>query len=390
MFKNICIIPNEQSFPTDIGFIAENLLYYENVNVIAESNTLPVLINNCGVDVLIELLTNRNLKIFVRDSLLAIESHQHPYGNLNDVALVSSPTLTKEEHIFRGLFASTGRRGYSKRTAQRILPFIESINYENSIPELVRTDLKDKDYIKQVIIDTIKYYNPEITIRAEEFDYKFEKIENKYLFYSNLDYAEINKRIPNNPDGKIINPTSLMLNITETRGDMHLSSLLNAEIATTAIHSELMKIKFHEIYKKTSKSTSDLFQFNDFTLANGHAIRETINDGDKNFEDFFKVLDKAEKFKDWLKNIDDDKNIVREYYEAVSKETWIDKLPGKSFRWSFFTGAGLLLDALATGGIGTAVGLGLSAGDAFLLDKVAKGWKPSVFIDKNLKPFIEK
>jgi hypothetical protein len=44
---------------------------------------------------------------------------------------------------------------------------------------------------------------------------------------------------------------------------------------------------------------------------------------------------------------------------------------------------------LATGGIGTAVGLGLSVGDAFLLDKIIKGWKPNVFVENELKNFVE-
>jgi len=174
----------------------------------------------------------------------------------------------------------------------------------------------------------------------------------------------------------------------ETRGDMHLASDLNAEIATTGIQTSLMKLKFHDIYRRTTKSSTDLFQFNDFILSKGHAISEVINNGDKNFDDFFSVLDKADKFKDWLKNIGDDKDIIREYHAAVTKGTWIDKLPSKSLRWSFFTGADLLADIIATGGVGTAIGLGLSLGDEFLLDKVLKGWKPNVFVENELKKLV--
>lgn len=389
MFKTICIKPNELSFPTDIGFIAENLLYYENVQVIAGSDTLPLLISNCGVETIIELLTNRNFKILVRENLLCVSSRQSNLGQpLNDVLLVTANSLNKEEMIFRGIYKASGRRGYSKRITQKLLPHIDTIKYQSNICDLVREDLNNSDYIKQTIIDTIKFYNPKLTLRSEEIEYDFVKTDEGYLFKTNLNYIHINKNIPNNPDGKIINPTAIMLNVLETRGDMHLASELDAEIATTAINSTLMKIKFHDIYKRTTKSTNELFQFNDFTLSNGHAIREVINNGDKNFHDFFAVLDKADKFKDWLKNIGDDKSIIQEYHAAVIKETWVDKLPPKTLRWSFFTGAGLLAEILATGGIGTLIGLGLSAGDEFLLDKVLKGWKPNVFIDKVLKNFI--
>jgi hypothetical protein len=205
-----------------------------------------------------------------------------------------------------------------------------------------------------------------------------------------LNYEEINKHIPNNPDGKMISSTRLILNIQETRGDMHLAAALDAEIATTPINMHLMRLKFKNIYQKSQKSSDDLYQFNDFILDNGHAIREAINSGEKNFNDFLTILEKAAKFKDWLKKVDDDQNIIKEYYKAVTRETWVDKLPGKSFRWAFFTGLGLAMDAAGAGGIGTAIGLGLSVGDNFLLDKVLKGWKPNVFIDNELKGLIGK
>lgn len=81
--------------------------------------------------------------------------------------------------------------------------------------------------------------------------------------------------------------------------------------------------------------------------------------------------------------------MLKEYYKSTSKETWIDKLPGKGFRWSIFTGLGMALDVVATGGLGTVSGLALSAGDAFLFDKAVGGWKPNTFINKNVKKFLK-
>jgi hypothetical protein len=171
---------------------------------------------------------------------------------------------------------------------------------------------------------------------------------------------------------------------------MHIASSLNAEIATNPINTQLMKLKFNDIYEKSTKSSDEIFQFNDFTLDRAHAIREVINSGEREFKDFLAILNKADEFRSWLHNIEDDKSIIKEYHSAVTSETWVDKLPGKSLRWSFFTGLGVAIDLLGAGGIGTASGIVLSAGDAFLLDKVAKGWNPSVFVDKELKKLTDK
>lgn len=390
MFQKICIIPSGSAFPTDIGLIAENLLYYQNVNIVSVPDTIPILINNCGIDTLIELLTNRNLRILFRQNILGVASRQNRMGQtITDVTLVSSPNLTTEEMIFRGVYSATSRRGYSKRVANKLLPHVDSIKYQDNICDIVRDDLNNKEYFKNAIIDIIKFYQPSLSLRPEEIDYDFIKRESGFIFVSNLNYEEINRNIPNNPKGNLINPTGLILNMLEIRGNINIASDLGAEIVSSNLNTQLLRVKFHDIYNKTTKSVKDLFQFNEFLLNNGHSIREVINNGDKNFEDFFKILDKADKFREWLKNVDEDNNIIQEYHNAVASKTWIDKLPPKVLRWSFFTGAGLALDAILTGGIGTAIGMGLSIGDALLLDKILKGWKPNIFVENELKPFIK-
>lgn len=390
MFNKICILPSGSAFPADIGLIAENLLYYQNVNIISVPDTIPILINNCGVDTLIELLANRNLKIFFKQNMLGVASMPNKLGQtITDVTLVSSPNLTVEEMIFRGVFAATSRRGHSKRTAKRLLPYVDTIRYQDNICDLVREDLNNQEYFKQAIIDIIRFYQPSSTLRPEEIEYEFIKRESGFTFVSNLNFEEINRSIPNNIKGNLINPTGLILNMLEIRGNINIASDLGAEIVSSDLNTQLLRVKFHDIYNKTTKTQKDLYQFNEFILNDGHALREVINNGDKNFDDFLHILDKADKFRDWLKNVGEDKNIIKEYHHAVTSETWIDKLPPKIFRWSFFTGAGLILDAILTNGIGTALGLGLSLSDAIILDKILKGWSPNVFVENELKPFTK-
>ncbi len=388
MFRAICIKPNDHSFPTDIGFIAENLLFYEDVYLIADSTTLPSLLEYCDIDELLELLENYKFKIFTKENMPAVISS--PLNPLKfNIGLIHSRRLDKEQVIFDGIYKKTKRNGYSRRQTQKLLPYIETISYQNNFCDLVMGDLKNNSYVKQSIIDTIKFYNPEFTIRQDEFNYNFIETKDGFCFDLSLDYNYINKNIPNNYNENI-KPDILILNILETQGDIHLASQLNAEIATTGLNTSLMKIKFDEIYKKIKKSKDDIFGFNDFTLSNGFAIRETINSKEKNLKDFLNILDKANNFKGWLKNIENDKNIINEYHKKVTEDTWVNKLPSKTFRWSFFTGVGLLLDFVGSGGIATLAGIGLSAADEFLLDKLVENWKPDIFVNQQLKPFVKK
>lgn len=66
-----------------------------------------------------------------------------------------------------------------------------------------------------------------------------------------------------------------------------------------------------------------------------------------------------------------------EILRKLSEGDWIDRLPSRAVRWSLFTAGGLGVDAMGAGGAGVLGGLSLSAFDAFLLDRVLAGWRPS-------------
>lgn len=397
MFQRICVRQNDQTFKADIGFIAESLLYYKQVILIAGQQTLPTLLKHGDIGIILDLLSSKLLRICVCEDMLGVGSQINEAGKTEHVVTkLTSDSLKTEAYLYETLFRYTGRQGYSRRIVQRILPFVESISFNKEIGDMVRGDLSENTYTKSAICDMIKYYSPDYDITPNQFEYSYTPTGNEnwfggktFLFDSNLDFDKINKAIQNNPDGKIISPTGVMLNILETRGDMHIASLLNAEIATSAVHTSLMKLKFKEIYTKTKKSQNEIFQFNEFTLDNGNAIAEILNEGSRDFKDFIKILDKAEKFKNWLTSIQDDKSIIKEYHKAVASDTWIDKLPHKIARWSFFTGTGLELDLVLNNHIATILGVAISFGDAFLIDKIAKGWRPNIFVEQQLKPFVK-
>ena len=98
-------------------------------------------------------------------------------------------------------------------------------------------------------------------------------------------------------------------------------------------------------------------------------------------------MEHAKEFKHWISNQEPSESLVRDYYSEITAGTWADKLPSKVLRFALFTGAGFLTDLLMPTGIGTLTGLGLGAGDAFLVDKLAKGWKPNTFIDGPFREF---
>lgn len=119
-------------------------------------------------------------------------------------------------------------------------------------------------------------------------------------------------------------------------------------------------------------------------------ISEAINSGERSFADFWKILSKGERFKSWLKGKSADQYLLKEYVQDISKDSWIEKVPAKTVRWSVFTVLGALTDLITVPGAGKVVGTLLSGGDTFIVDKLLKGWKPNQFINKIESDFVSR
>jgi hypothetical protein len=164
---------------------------------------------------------------------------------------------------------------------------------------------------------------------------------------------------------------------------------MNTDLALSPISSKILVTKVNSILDRYHNNVAQLSTFQDLLFNEGRAIGETINSGQKSFADWLKILERADDFRQWLKDKPPDANLAKEYFREVTQSSWIDKLPGKSFRWAMFTGAGIVLDAIGAGGVGTAVGVSISVADTFLLDHIIKGWKPNQFVDGPLRKFVD-
>jgi hypothetical protein len=115
-----------------------------------------------------------------------------------------------------------------------------------------------------------------------------------------------------------------------------------------------------------------------------------VNSGDRSFRDVIHLVEEAHKFKGWIQQIGEDSLLRDEYCKKVAATGWADKLPTKSVRFVVTAGLSALAGLAMTPGAGVATGIGLSAADYFLLDRLLKGWKPNQFVEGSLRPFLRK
>src|SRR5262249_42585933 len=137
-------------------------------------------------------------------------------------------------------------------------------------------------------------------------------------------------------------------------------------------------LRFSRALQRRNINLKEIGLFQEVHLGNARAVREIINSGERTFSDFMPILRKAAKFKDWLSTKSPDANLLEEFYQAATSETWINKLPGKTLRYVVTSTVGLA---------GLVPGLAASAIDEFLVDRLLGGWKPNRFVDGPLKKF---
>src|SRR5438105_3153060 len=144
MFESICI-KRQDDFtgnPIDLGFLAEALLFYQHVHLVADASIFKFLLRTCGIEVLLELLQSRRMTMTYLENGTGIRTHdggtpkerhefitwEYPGNALQRVA----PETLQE---------LTGKPGKGRRLAQRFTSLIEPARFTKGISEDANLDL---------------------------------------------------------------------------------------------------------------------------------------------------------------------------------------------------------------------------------------------------------
>lgn len=172
----------------------------------------------------------------------------------------------------------------------------------------------------------------------------------------------------------------ILANILDTRRDIDAAQEHSTDIALPPTRSVLAACKFAQIVERTTKKVKALDVFQEVAVSESRSIREVINARERTFEDVLRLVQAAQRFREWVKGKDESTDLREEYCRELSRLDWADKLPPKTLRWLIMTGAGLAIDATFGGHIGSAGSVALSAADSFIVDRFLRGWRPNQFI----------
>lgn len=158
------------------------------------------------------------------------------------------------------------------------------------------------------------------------------------------------------------------------------SSHYGGDFYTSEMASTIIRIKHDELLKRAGINTEELKEFNEIILDETPSLREVVNSGVRDFSEFLKLLDKSQKFREWTQGVNPDEKLVKAYFRDITSEGWVSGLPAKALRYVLGSVVTAVEPVLGTIG---------SAADTLVTEKLLGGWRPSHFIEKKLKPFLQ-
>lgn len=392
MFESITFSTQNKSSikqPLDIGRLVESMLFYEHVTVVATQAILTQLISFWGVERLKVLIDANLLRVVYIDSNVGIITNTINNVPYHEVVEFTTPQKTYQDVIREVCVKVVGKSGKGRRLAQRIEDKIQVTTHDRIILDGARHSILDQNYILAAVKLLIKETVPEIT-DVNDVVFQTAATTKGIEIQTNLDFTALNsayhKKI--SPQHSSLSPSYILANLVDVESELYFSSLYLSELASSALNAKFAEQKINYLIAKSKKSANRLNNFTGFLFNDAKALSEAVNTGQVNLDDLVTVLLNSKRFKKWLTGLSPDADLIKNYYAEVTNKSFVEKLPGKSVRWVLFTGLGLTADGLGLGGYGTAMGMAIGALDTFYVDKLISGWKPSNFIENDVKKLL--
>ncbi|MBX3749076.1 MAG: hypothetical protein KF897_03210 [Opitutaceae bacterium] len=366
--------------PVDLGFLCEAMLFYGHVLVVADPVVIKQLIRKVGIDTLLALISSGFLKVhFCPKQLGLMNGGQKKLNHYSPLrfAFVKQPIEIFQEVIFE----SVPKEGRSRRLAQRLATALPTTDYSLSVEPAFRSAIQDRTYLKRAFLELLRY-----NLRTEsppDFDFDLSMEGDDIVFRSTLDYTRLNETFQKILPGHSLTDSLLLCDLMEIQADIRFAAEYASEIATDPRNQLLHRLEEDRALAQFNRSQSELERFHETVFPDSRDIRTAINSGARTIDEFLPLLEKAARFRSWLKERPDDVPLIADYFRAATEETWISRLPAKTVRWAVFVAAG---EAVAPGG--WMAGAALSAADTFFLDRFLKRWSPNQFINGEYKRFL--
>src|SRR6185312_6853134 len=326
MFEHIVLRRAEGGLPISAGQIAESLLYYQKVHLFIDRGTLFNLIHQIGIGRILTLLRRTEVSAVYCEEMLgthtgsagALQFHNYVAFTLaghEGIGQLKTPLERLQYEIERQGIPKQEAKRFSKAFLDRVPVRKFSGNYflQGGITNAAKLDLLDIEYVGQVIRKTIAL-TPGGYVIGEDFKFEVINSDQGIFVFTNIDLESINRRRAQAvPSIEPLTIAYLLSNILDARADLALASFYGGDFVTSAVTSSIIQVRYTELLRRSRLNVDSRRQFTEVVLPDSPSLAEVIDSGERSFDEFLSLLDRAARFKEWLKAVNPDEDLIRTY-----------------------------------------------------------------------------
>jgi len=141
MFKSICLRRQQanDTAPLDLGLLAEAMLFYENVHVVADYGVLEQLLRHCEPDLLFEFMDEGFLKISYLNTISGVKVLNT--GTTNEMyqpVSIKTNNMNLQEAAPAIFQKVTGKAGKGRRQGNRFAARVHEVSHGKLPPKILR------------------------------------------------------------------------------------------------------------------------------------------------------------------------------------------------------------------------------------------------------------
>ena len=349
------------------GSLCESLIFYGNTVFLIDIKTLPALLQRAGYEIIEELVSNGDLTLLNMESALGGGNVEK---NIYTISSFTSDKVKTDKVIESSILQVYGENHKEFDKIFDVLSkCIGTHKYNGPYLNILNNQLTDPGNIITAI-----EINSRGNIKTDEIKISTEQVGS--AFYN----------IESNLPKDIIRDAVLLM--TRATGEIFNSAEYNGTLSPQSDTSNYGEYKVKHLLEQNLKNEKHIKLFHETILPDHYDLRSTMESDAKHFQEFIEVWREARKFKEWVAGQPMDKLLLTEYVKSIRQISWLQKLAPRTSRFILFSGAGLLLDLVATGGAATVAGLGLNAFDEYILEHLLNKWKPDQYIEGEYKDFL--
>lgn len=394
MFEHVILRSAEGGGAVSAGKIAEALLYYRKVHLFLDRGTVFHLVRQIGTRGVLALLQRPEVSATYSEEMLgthteafgASERHYFAAFRLAGHEKVGVLRTPEERFLYELERQTSVSKAEAKRFVRAFLKLVPRRRFSGDhfirggIPAAARRDLDDTAYATQAIRQALQ-------VSAEGYavgdDLKVEIIDSEpgFFLFTNIDFNGVNRKLAaTSRNVEPLKPAHLLQCILEARADTALAAHYGGDFVTSAMTSAMIRVRHAEILQRSQVNQEARFQFYEVVLPDAPSLSEAIDSGQRSFDEFLTLLNRASRFKVWLMNVNPDEGLVRTYLRDVGAEGWMETLPAKVLRYVITKSCDAVLPLAGS--------LAAELADNFILEKLVSGWRPNHFIERRLAPFV--